>query len=116
MSYSQFEVTDLTLTRATIEGQQTVEVEFSVANTGKLAGDKAIDLYVSDHFASDSPAVKRLKRFTRVSLGAGEKKRVKFTLNSDDFSFVNRDLEQVVEQGDFTIEVCGLKKNLSYPN
>ena len=43
----------------------------SVSNTGSIDGSKNIDLFISDEYASISPANKKLKSFTKVNLESG---------------------------------------------
>jgi len=52
-----------------------------------------------------STPVKRLAGFEKVNLAAGEKKTVKFKLTPDQLSFLDRNLEPVVEPGMFKVMV-----------
>ena len=119
LSYTEFEVTALSVRTTNGAGHQqfshgdSVMVSVQVKNRGKRAGAKAIDLYIKDHFASLTPANKRLKRFARVHLAAGEQKIVEFTLTVDDFTFVNSALEHVAEAGQFTLEIAGLSADIT---
>ncbi len=74
-----------------------------VTNTGKVAGDEVVQLYVRDDLASVTRPVKELKRFQRVTLRPGEKKTVTFELTPRDLSLWNVAMKRVVEPGTFTI-------------
>ena len=66
-------------------------------------------LYISDHYASITPANKKLKRFEKVSLNPEETKRVEFSISADDLSFYNAHNQRISEKGSFTISIGGLK-------
>ena len=75
----------------------------TVRNTGTVAGDEVVQLYVHDPVASIVQPVRRLRGFQRVSLAAGAARTVRFTLTPSDVGFY--DAGFVVEPG--TIEVYG---------
>ena len=52
-------------------------------------------------------AVKELRGFRRVSLNPGETKTVEFTLGPDELSYLNRDMNRVVEPGAFEVMAGG---------
>jgi beta-glucosidase len=79
----------------------TVDVE----NTGRRAGDEVVQLYLRDPVASMARPVKELKGFQRVTLQAGEKRTVEFTLTRDQLAFWNREMRLVVEPGEFRVMV-----------
>ncbi len=80
-----------------------MQVSLTVENTGKLAGDEVVQLYVRDEEASMVMPMKLLKGFERVSLEAGEAKTVTFDLGFDSFKLMNKRYEWVVEPGEFTV-------------
>jgi len=77
----------------------TVSVE--VANTGRRAGDEVVQLYIHDVAASVTRPVRELKGFERITLQAGERRRVMFTLGPEELGFYNRALRFAVEPGVF---------------
>jgi beta-glucosidase len=83
------------------DGQITVGA--AVENTGSLAGDEVIQLYIRDLVASTSRPLKELKGFRRVTLAPGEKKRVEFTLKAEQLRFYDRNMQYVVEPGMFKV-------------
>jgi len=105
LSYTQFRLTNLQLSEKSIrpDGQLTVSVE--VENAGKRAGDEVVQLYIRDMAASVTRPVKELKGFERVTLNAGEKRRVQFTLKPEHLGFYNREMRFVVEPGAFKVFV-----------
>ena len=102
LSYTTFEIGAPQLP-AQINVSQPVKVTVDVRNTGKVAGDEVVQLYIHQLVASVTRPVKELKAFQRVSLAPGESKTVEFTLDSATFSIWNEQMKHVVEPGAFEI-------------
>jgi beta-glucosidase len=108
LSYTTFAYSNLRLSSKTIPMNGEITVSVDVKNTGSRAGKESAILYLRDEVATLSPAGKRVKRFAKVSLDAGQSKTLTFRLNRDDFSFIGTDNKPVVESGDFTVMIGGL--------
>jgi beta-glucosidase len=113
LSYTTFEYSDLILSSKSIPMTGEMTVSFKVTNTGKRAGKETAILYLRDEVATLSPPGKRVKRFAKITLNAGESKTLTFKLNKDDFSFINADNKPMVEPGDFTVMVGNLKETFA---
>jgi beta-glucosidase len=105
LSYTKFEVTNLRVTPAEVSGRQPVTVEAEVANTGSVAGEHTLFLFLRDPVASVARPVLELKRFTKVTLKPGERSTVRFTLAHDDLGFLDREFKPRVEPGEFQVFV-----------
>jgi beta-glucosidase len=105
LSYTSFAISDLGIDKETVGQGDTLEVTVTVTNTGDRDGHKVIDLYVSDIYASLSPAEQKLRRTTKIHLRSKESREVRFTLDASDLSFVNAELQRVVEPGEFRVTV-----------
>ena len=103
LSYTTFELGSPRLSRSRIGRNDSVDVEVSVRNTGRVAGDETVQLYVRDSVASVTQPVKELKGFQRVTLAPGERTTVRFTLSPETFRMWNDRMERVVEPGEFEI-------------
>jgi beta-glucosidase len=55
--------------------------------------------------------MRKLRDFTRISLKAGESKTVKFVIDKEDLSFINKNLERVTEAGEFEIQIGDQKRS-----
>lgn len=82
-----------------------IPVSVTVTNTGKMAGDHSVLLFVSDVVATVSPPIKELKGFTKIHLEPGESRQVRFVVKNQDLSIWNAEMKPVVEPGEFTIAV-----------
>jgi beta-glucosidase len=102
----------MTVSPGTAARSDPVTVSVTVSNTGKRAGAEVVQLYASQHVASVTPPVKRLKRFVKLTLQPGESRDVRFRLTADDFSFIGADGKRTIEPGAFTLRVGSLKQDL----
>ena len=85
--------------------QGSVGLSCRVKNTGGVAGDEVVQLYLRDEVSSVTTYVKVLRGFERIHLEPGEEKEVRFTLTPQDLGLWNRDNRFVVEPGMFTVMV-----------
>ena len=107
LSYTTFEYTDLMITPDVVNGSETVSVTAVVKNTGGVAGDEVVQLYVTDVEASVKVPVRQLQGFMRIHLKAGESRQVAFELTPERFSLITEDARRIVEPGEFRISVGG---------
>ncbi len=105
LSYTTFTYTNLKLSKAVLSENESAELSFTLSNTGKIAGEEVVQLYIYDLVASTLRTLKELKAFQKISLKAGESKEVKFIISKEKLSFFNSDLQWVVEPGDFKLMV-----------
>jgi beta-glucosidase len=76
-----------------------------VKNTGQVAGDEIVQLYISDEVSSVIRFEKELRGFERITLAPGETKSVHFTLSPEELQMLDRNMEWVVEPGWFKVMV-----------
>jgi beta-glucosidase len=103
LSYSKFELSEPTLSSPSIKADGSVTVSVTVRNTSDRAGDETVQIYVRDKVSSVTRSVKDLRAFRRVTLAAGETRKVSFTLGREAFQMWNDKMQRVVEPGDFDI-------------
>ena len=114
LSYTSFAYSDLKINKDTLTGSDTLMVSVKVTNTGARVGKEVVLLYSKDDFASITPSVKRLKRFSKVELQPSESKTVNFSISRSDLGFVGRDNKWITEPGSFTLMVQDLKSSFIY--
>ncbi|MGD9959240.1 beta-glucosidase BglX [Nocardioides sp.] len=103
LSYTTFSVSGLSLDRASVSPSGKVRATVTVTNTGDVAGDEVVQLYLHDPVSSISQPVRRLRGFERVTLKPGESRRVTFTLDRSDFGFYDNRGDFVVEPGQIEV-------------
>lgn len=112
LSYTQFRVSDLKLASLEVPTDGQIEAEVMVANTGDVTGDETVQLYTSFFGAHVTRPNIQLAGFRRLTLAPGEKKRVKFHLNTAQLGYYNEDMEFVVEPGKLTVSAGTSSNNL----
>jgi beta-glucosidase len=103
LSYTRFELSNLRLSRRAIPTNGRLTASVDVQNVGDRTGDEVVQLYTRDLVASVARPVKELAGFERITLQPGEKKTVRFELGPERLGFYNRQLQFVVEPGEFQI-------------
>ncbi len=105
LSYTTFDYSGLKLSSTKIKNNETTKVSFQLKNTGKVAGEEVVQLYLKDKFGSVVRPVLELKDFQKVKLNAGESKTIEFTIDKEKLSFYNNKLEWGTEPGDFEVMI-----------
>ena len=106
LSYTTFAYSNLRVQPEHIskDGRGAV-VSVDVTNTGKLAGDEVVQLYIRDEISSVVRPPHELKGFKRIHLAPDQTKRVAFEVGRAELCFVNADVKWVVEPGDFQVMI-----------
>ncbi|MBC7320532.1 glycoside hydrolase family 3 C-terminal domain-containing protein [bacterium] len=105
LSYTTFEYSDLEIKPEIVLPGGYVDISFRVKNTGKIAGDEVVQLYIHDEWASVERPVKELKGFKRIHLESQEEKKITFRLFTDQLAFYDDAMRFVVEAGTFEVMV-----------
>lgn len=87
LSYTTFAISNLKVSAAQVKVGGSVTVTADVTNTGKVAGDEVVQLYIHQRFGSDSRPMRELKGFERVPLQPGETKTVTFELGPEQLTY-----------------------------
>jgi beta-glucosidase len=112
LSYTTFAYSNLKITPEKAQSGDPVTVQVDVENSGEMAGDEVVELYLKDVEASLSVPLLQLQGFTRIHLEPGEKQTVEFTLTERQMSYADDNGEWVLEPGDFKVWVGGQQPNL----
>ncbi|HLF34686.1 MAG TPA: glycoside hydrolase family 3 C-terminal domain-containing protein, partial [Cyclobacteriaceae bacterium] len=105
LSYTEFKYTDLSITPGTIGKAGTVNIKFTIQNTGKFEGSEVAQLYIRDIKSTVVRPVKELKGFKKVLLSPGEKTIVSLNLTPEELQMYDRDMNRVVEPGVFKVMI-----------
>lgn len=87
LSYTTFACSNLELSESQIKVGASVAVSVEVTNTGKVAGDEVVQLYIHQRWGSDSRPVRELKGFERVTLQPGETRKLTFHLGPAELGY-----------------------------
>ena len=105
LSYTKFTYSDITLSSASLKGDQILTASVTITNSGAVKGKEVVQLYIRDLVGSVTRPVKELKGFQKIELNAGETKTVSFKITPEDLKFYNGDLKYDWEPGEFEIMI-----------
>lgn len=105
LSYTDFAYSDFKLDSEILTDESSIKVSVIVKNTGLVAGEETVQLYIRDLAGSVVRPVKELKGFKKVSLEAGEEKEITFEIKEKMLRFHNNKLEFKSEKGKFNVMV-----------
>ena len=103
LSYSDFEFSDLTLNKA----EDTVEVNCTVTNKGKVSGVVTPQIYVK--VEKDNTPNPSLKGFGKMELAAGESKKFSYVLPKKAFALADENGDMKMADCDCTVYVSDMQ-------
>jgi len=108
LSYGKFAYSNLKFAKAKIGKQESAEVTATVINSGPVAADEVVQLYLTHppRAGAQTPLF-ALKNFRRVTLQPGGSTRVKFTLTPAQLALIGKDGNAYAPGGPVTVFVGG---------
>lgn len=107
LSYTTFKYDNIKPSSHSIQKDESVKISVDVTNTGNLDGEEVVQLYINDVYSSVTTPKKTLKGFKRIWIKKGETKKVIFELTPAELSIWNREMQRLVEPGDFEVMIGG---------
>jgi beta-glucosidase len=105
LSYIKFTFTGLHLSKSNIKKNESINAEVTITNTGKVAADNVIQLYLTHLGGDENAPLYSLKGFKRVTLAPGASQKVKFTITPDMMKLVNEAGESVLNSGKIKVSI-----------
>ena len=107
LSYTTFEYQNLKADAEVETSAESVNMTFEVKNTGKMAADEIVQIYLSPTSASQHIRPIQLQGFARVTLKPGETKTVQAKLYTDQFGYYShKDQRQWnIAPGQFVVKI-----------
>jgi beta-glucosidase len=115
LSYTTFGYSNLTLPQAAISPGDPLNASVTVTNTGKVAGDEVVQLYLKFPEVPGAP-IRALRGFQRIHLEPGASQKVDFRLNSRDLSMVTETGDIIVAQGKYSLSIGGGQPGTGAPS
>jgi beta-glucosidase len=106
LSYTSFTYSNAKVDNVSVAADGTITVSVDVANSGAMAGDEVVQLYLTRAGVAGAPS-RALQGFQRVHLNRGEKKTVSFTLRDRALSVVDADGKRRIMPGSVDVWVGG---------
>ncbi len=95
LSYTSFKIGNASLSKSTINANETVQLSVPVNNTGKMDGTEIVQVYVRKVNDIDGP-IKTLKGYKRVEVAAGKSQQVTIDLPPTSFEFYEREQRTLI--------------------
>jgi beta-glucosidase len=105
LSYTTFTYSDLKVPQQ-VQAGDPVQVEAEVRNTGGVAGDEVVELYLTQPKGFETPQ-RELAAFTRIHLDAGALAHIGLTLNPRSIGQVDAQGNRIILPGDYTLSIGG---------
>jgi beta-glucosidase len=115
LSYTTFSYRDLNLPNRPINAGDPLDASVTVTNTGKVAGDEVVQLYLKFPDVPGAP-IRALRGFQRIHLEPGASEKVQFQLRPRDLSMVTDLGDIIVAQGKYSLWVGGGQPGTSAPS
>lgn len=110
LSYTTFGYDELAVT---VRDDATVDVAFTLTNSGRMAGAEIAQVYIHLPGAADCRPSQELKAFRKVRLGAGDSAQVTLNLDRGAFAyFSTAKADWVVESGEYEIRIGATSRDI----
>jgi len=106
LSYTTFSYGDVKPAASSVKAGDSVVIKGEVKNTGNVAGDEVVELYLAQPQNEDSPRI-ALAGFMRVHLAPKQTTTVEFTLDPRTLSEVDADGNRAVMAGEYKVYFGG---------
>jgi len=106
LSYTTFQYSDLIIPTPTVAAGQPLGADVTVTNSGKVAGDEVVQVYLKFPPVKGAPLI-ALRGFQRIHIDPGASQKVHFELKDRDLGMVTEDGNPIIAQGDYTISIGG---------
>jgi beta-glucosidase len=105
LSYTSYDYSNLRVERVELGASDTLEVSVEVTNSGAVAGEEVVQLYIAALASQVERAPKELKAFARVLLAAGETRTVRLKVPAADLAYYDQAAGWVVEPIEYELVV-----------
>jgi beta-glucosidase len=114
LSYTTFKYSDLSVPTQAVNVGQPVDADVTVTNTGNVAGDEVVEVYLKFPAVKGAPQI-ALRGFQRIHLEAGASQKLHFELKDRDLGMVTEDGNPMIASGDYTLIIGGGQPDTGAP-
>ncbi len=107
LSYTQFEYSNLTLSKNVVKKNEKLEAQVTLTNRGKVTSEEVVQLYLTDVKASAATPLYALKGIQRIKLEPGKSVVVSFSITPDMLMLIDDKGNSILEPGVFTVSIGG---------
>ena len=106
LSYTAFEYSNLSFDKSSLGATDDLTAKVDVKNTGKMAGDEVVEVYLS-HPGVDGAPIRSLAGFFRTHIDPGATSHVEIMVPNRQLSVVDADGTRKIVSGDLQVWVGG---------
>ena len=114
LSYTKFSYSELSVPATPVPAGQPVDADVTVTNSGQVAGDEVVQLYLKFPAVKGTPRI-ALRGFQRIHLDPGASQKVHFHLNQRDLGIVTENGDPMIAQGEYSISIGGGQPDTGAP-
>ncbi len=115
LSYSSFEYTGLRISNRTLTADGQISVSVDIKNTGNIAGDEVVQLYIRHLNSKIQRPDIELKGFERVNIKQGEVRTVEIPLKASDLAYWDENKHEfIVEKDKIMIMIGTSSRNIKF--
>jgi beta-glucosidase len=113
LSYTSFEYSGLSLDKGEFRDGETIQVRFSLRNTGARRGSEVVQLYIAPESSRVFRPRMELRGFEKICLESGESKTVTMSLDTRSFAYYHP-LDQVwaLEGGSYSVLIGASSRDI----
>jgi len=104
LSYTH-EYSDIRIDKKELKATDMVELSVKIKNSDGVTGKEVVQLYINDKISSVTTPVKVLKGFKKMEVNPFESNIVNFLLPCNELGLWDKDMNYVVEPGEFEIMI-----------
>ena len=106
LSYTTFAYDGLKTPSSDVKAGDSVTIQGNVKNTGSVAGDEVVEVYLSQPKGFETP-MRKLAGFQRIHLNPGRSAPVRITIDPRSLSQVDEQGNRVILPGEYTVSLGG---------
>ena len=110
LSYTTFAYSAVKAPSSAVKAGDPVTIEGTIKNTGPVAGDEVVELYLTQPQTPETP-IRLLAGFKRVHLNPGQSTNVALTIDPRQLSQVDAKGTRTILPGEYTISLGGSQPN-----
>lgn len=111
LSYATFEYEAMSCPD-TVDVHAAINLWVTIANTSAVDGDEVVQVYVHDKVADVARPVRQLVGFKRLTVTAGERRRLKFQIDATQLCYYDRSMRLVVDPGEVEVMVGSSSRDI----
>ena len=111
LSYSKFDLSELETTQQELTKDDNFTLTCKVTNKGNVDGYEILQLYFRDEICKKLTPAHTLLDFKRVFIPAGQSEVISFEIPVESLGYINDELENTIDSGDFTLFISDDGKN-----